>query len=91
MIFDNGKDKMRRATQEEIENDLAYQGKMYKRYRYKARQVVTVGVTCHIAHMIYCISGNIREVLFFANFAMRTNSQISESRENYYYNNLSSK
>ena len=33
---------------------------------------------------IYCTSGNIREVLIFANFA-RTNSRIQESRENYYY------
>ena len=48
MIFDYGKEKMRRATQEEIENDLEYQGDMYKRYRYKTRQVVTVGATCHI-------------------------------------------
>ena len=31
--------------------------------------------------MYYCISGNIREVLFFANFARRTNLRIGESRE----------
>ena len=31
----------------------------------------------------YCRSGNIREVLIFANFAKRTNSRIQESRENY--------
>ena len=34
----------------------------------------------------YCISGNIREVLIFANFARKANSRIQESRENYYYN-----
>ena len=32
----------------------------------------------------YCRSGNIREVLIFANFARRTNSQIQESRKNSY-------
>ena len=32
----------------------------------------------------YCRSGNIGEVLFFANLARRTNSRIS--RKNYYYN-----
>ena len=36
--------------------------------------------------VIYRRSGNIREVLIFANFARRTNSRIQESRENYYYN-----
>ena len=36
-----------------------------------------------------CRSGNIREVLIFANFARRTNSRIQDSRENYYYNNAS--
>ena len=36
--------------------------------------------------MSYCRSGNIREVLIFANFARRTNSRIQESREEYYYN-----
>ena len=35
--------------------------------------------------MLYCRSGNISEVLIFANFA-RTNSRIQESHENYYYN-----
>ena len=35
---------------------------------------------------IYSRSGNIREVLIFANFAWKTNSRIQESRENYYYN-----
>ena len=34
----------------------------------------------------YCISGNIREILIFANFARRSNSRIQESRENYHYN-----
>ena len=34
----------------------------------------------------YCRSGNIREVLIFANFTSRTNSRIQESRENYYFN-----
>ena len=34
----------------------------------------------------YCRSGNIREVLIFANFASRTNSRIQEFRENYFYN-----
>ena len=34
----------------------------------------------------YCRSGDIRDVLIFANFARRTNSRIPESRENYYYN-----
>ena len=34
----------------------------------------------------YCGSGSIRGVLIFANFGSRTNSQIQESRENYYYN-----
>ena len=33
-----------------------------------------------------CRSGNISEVLIFANFERRTNSRIQESRENYYYN-----
>ena len=33
-----------------------------------------------------CRSGNIREVLIFANFARRTISRIQEYRENYYYN-----
>ena len=28
--------------------------------------------------IVYCRSGNIREVLIFANFAMRTNSRIKE-------------
>ena len=36
--------------------------------------------------MTYCRSGNIREVLIFANFARRTNSRIQESLEKYYYN-----
>ena len=36
----------------------------------------------------YCISGNIREVLIFANFSKRTNSRIQESREKYYYNSV---
>ena len=36
--------------------------------------------------MTYCRSGNILEVLIFANFARRTNSRIQESLENYYYN-----
>ena len=36
----------------------------------------------------YCTSGNIREVLIFANFVRRTNSRIEESGENYYYNNI---
>ena len=35
-------------------------------------------------HYIYCRSGNIREVLIFANFARRTNLRIQESRGNYY-------
>ena len=30
----------------------------------------------------YCRSGNIREVLIFANFEKKTNSQIKKSREN---------
>ena len=34
----------------------------------------------------YCRSGNIREVLIFANFARRTISRIQKSCENYYYN-----
>ena len=34
----------------------------------------------------YCRSGNIREVLIFANFARRTYSRNQESRKNYYYN-----
>ena len=34
---------------------------------------------------IHCRSGNIREVSIFANFARSTNSQIQDSRENYYY------
>ena len=36
-------------------------------------------------YLKYCRSGNIREVLIFANFAWRTNSRIQDSRENYYY------
>ena len=36
----------------------------------------------------YCRSGNIREVLFFANFASMSNSRIQESCENYYFNTL---
>ena len=35
----------------------------------------------------YCTSGNIQEVVIFANF-VRTNSRIEESGENYYYNNI---
>ena len=34
----------------------------------------------------YCRSGNIREVLIFANFARRTHLRIQELRENYYFN-----
>ena len=34
----------------------------------------------------YFRSGNIREVLIFANFTRRTNSLILDSFENYYYN-----
>ena len=34
----------------------------------------------------YCRSGNIREVLIFANFARMGNSQIQESGYNYHYN-----
>ena len=37
--------------------------------------------------LCYCRSGNIREVLFFANFAKMTNSRIQESHQKYYYNN----
>ena len=37
----------------------------------------------------YCRSGNICEVLFFANFARRTNSRTQQSRENYYSNSAS--
>ena len=33
----------------------------------------------------YCRSGNIREVLIYANFACRTNSQIKKSREIFYF------
>ena len=33
---------------------------------------------------IYCTSGDIREVLIFANLASRKNSWIQESRKNYY-------
>ena len=40
---------------------------------------------------IYCRSGNIREVLIFANFARKTSSRIQESRENYYYYNSGTK
>ena len=40
----------------------------------------------HSGHILYCRSGNTREVLIFANFARRTNSRIQESREKYYYN-----
>ena len=47
----------------------------------KRRVYTTVYCT---ATSVYCRSGNIREVLIFANFA-RTNSRIQESRENYYY------
>ena len=36
--------------------------------------------------LVYCRSGNIREVLIFADVARRTNSRIQESRENCYYN-----
>ena len=39
-----------------------------------------------MGHKQYCKSGNIRDVLIFANFARRRNSEIEESRENYYYN-----
>ena len=35
--------------------------------------------------MVRSGSGNIREVLIFANFVRRTNSRIQESCENYYY------
>ena len=41
--------------------------------------------------LIYCRSGNIREVLIFANFARRINSRIQDSRENYYYNSACKK
>ena len=34
----------------------------------------------------YCGTGNIREVLIFANSARKTNSRIQEFRENHYYN-----
>ena len=39
----------------------------------------------------YCRSGNIREVLVFANFARMTNSRIQESRENYFCYNSATK
>ena len=42
-------------------------------------------------NFIYCRSGNIREVLIFANFARRTNSRIQEPRENYHYNSATEK
>ena len=38
-------------------------------------------------YLYYCRSGNIREVLIFANFARRTDSRMQNSRENYYYDN----
>ena len=38
----------------------------------------------HRGYFNYCRSGDIREVLILANFAMRTNSRIEGSRENYY-------
>ena len=41
--------------------------------------------------MTYCRSGNVREVLIFANFARTTNPQIEESRENYFYNSATKK
>ena len=44
-----------------------------------------------IIHFIYCRSGNIYEVLIFANFATRTFSRIYESRENYYHNRAAKK
>ena len=41
--------------------------------------------------MKYCRSGNICEVLIFANFARKMNSRIQESRESYYYNRATKK
>ena len=40
----------------------------------------------HPSEEVYCRSGNIREVLIFANFARVKNSRIQESRENNYHN-----
>ena len=40
---------------------------------------------------VYCRSGNIHEVLIFANFAWRTNSRFRESRENYHYSSATKK
>ena len=39
-----------------------------------------------LSHFTYCRSGNIREVLIFANFARITYSRIQEPRKNYFYN-----
>ena len=48
VIRDSDKN-VRVATQEEIDNDLDYQGSMYKRYKYKIRQLVRVS----LLHVIY--------------------------------------
>ena len=48
VIRDSDKN-VRVATQEEIDNDLDYQGSMYKRYKYKIRQLVRV----RLLHVIY--------------------------------------
>ena len=44
-----------------------------------------------VGNFIYCRSGNIREVLIFANFVGGGNSRIQDSRENYYYNRATKK
>ena len=46
---------------------------------------VTISIRLRALYSVYCRSGNISEVLIFANFA-RTNSRIQESRENYFSN-----
>ena len=49
-------------------------------------------IYCFLRHnTVYCKSGNIREVLIFANFAGSTNSRIHEFRDNYFYNSATKK
>ena len=52
---------------------------------FRAHEIVFRARTRKQKKTKYCRSGNICEVLIFANFARMTNLRIQEFRENYYY------
>ena len=52
----------------------------------KSSLVILPSAQLGSGHVVYCRSGDVREVLIFANFARSKNLGIQESRKNHYYN-----